>query len=182
MQSAGGPAAPQTLGRGACSEASHSGGRGSCWRRRRKAGRSCHLGPHQFPPNGHSTGGCTAESATNPFPTPALLSRPVVLGDPLPSLSATLPPHKAQPLLLWLWAPRRERTPKRANHTDSGQGVWPGVRPRPEPDSSQPDKLERRKQEGLRDESKTQPPTPTRGSSDTLGELGHQPGFHHQSV
>lgn len=61
-----------------------------------------------------------------------------------------LPPSHPTRYSSECWGPRDKRIPKRTLPTDAGQGLRPAVSPRPEPDSSQPDNPEGRKQKGLR--------------------------------
>lgn len=131
-------------------------GPGSCPRRCRRAGRSCHLGAQQHPPppvNSHSTRGlrrcvCCQRPPHSCFAT--------ALGDPLPRAAATFPTPGTAPCL----GPGGERSPKRPLLTDAGQGMRPGVKLRPEPHCSQPDNPEGRKHKGFRGESKTRLPPP----------------------
>ena len=92
----GGPAVPQTLERGTGSEACHSGGRGSCRRRCKRAGRSCHLGSQQPPRKRPQHQGAASLCL---LPTPSTLLLCHALGDPPPRAAATLPPRGTAPML-----------------------------------------------------------------------------------
>lgn len=118
--------------------------------------RELSLGTPPAPTNQHSNGGITGSTA-NHLLTPAVL-RPVALADPLPSKTATLTPQVTAPNA---GGPEIKNT-KRTLPTDAGQGLRPTVSPRPEPDSSQPDNPEGRKQKGLRVGAQTGPPPPAR--------------------
>ena len=144
----GGPPAPQKyLGRETCSE----------------AGRSCHSG---HPPAPHKQAQ-QRRASLDRLPTTSSHLLCSGLWPWLTLCQLKLPPSHPTRYSSQCWGPREERIPKRTLPTDSGQGMRPGVSPRPEPDSSQPDNPEGRKQKGLRVGTRQgHLPLP-------IGELGH---------
>lgn len=151
------------LGRGTCSEAGPSRGQGSCGRGPGRLERSCHLGD---PPAPHKQAQQQGASLDR-LPTTSSHLLFSGLWTWLTLCQLKLPPSHPTRYSSQCWGPREERILKRTLPTDSGQRMWPGVSPRPEPDSSQPDNPEGRKQKGLRVGARQgHLPLP-------VGELGH---------